>query len=51
MFDVSQQPLRTPAQASVNVVMREDMGTMADAAKFEGMEAQIERLQSSLSQG
>ena len=51
MFDLPQQPLRTPAQASVNVIMREDTGTMEDAAKYEGMESQIERLQTSVSQG
>jgi len=39
------QPMREPAQASVNVIMHEDMPRMQQESKYKGMEDQIERLQ------
>merc|ERR1711972_265972 len=38
------QPLRSPAQAAVNVLEHEDVRHMATAAKYKGMRDQTERL-------
>ena len=35
--DSFQQPLRNPPQASVNVVMHEDLPRMQEEAKYRGM--------------
>ena len=43
--------MRTPAQAAVNVIMREDIQKMEDKAKYDGIENQITRLQGTLAQG
>ena len=45
---VRQQPMRTPAQASVNVIMHEDVRKMSEAAKYAGIEDQIQRLQNGI---
>lgn len=39
------QPMRSPAAAAVNVVMREDVVKMKDQAKYQAMEDQTSRLQ------
>lgn len=39
------QPMREPAQASVNVIMREDMPGMQEQSKYKGMEDQLKQLQ------
>merc|ERR1712187_554952 len=39
------QPMRTPATASVNVIMKEDTAASFDAAKYKGIESQIESLE------
>merc|ERR1712048_153895 len=41
-------PLRSPAQASVNVEMHEDIPKMAYAAKYKGIANQAERLKRDL---
>merc|ERR1712190_674770 len=38
------QPLRSPAQAAVNVLEHEDVNKMEEAAKYKGIKEQIERL-------
>ena len=43
--------MRTPAQASVNAIVREDIDEMKDQAKYEGMKSQIERLQKEFPSG
>ena len=35
---VVQQPMRTPATASVNVIMKEDTAASFDVAKYKGIE-------------
>ena len=42
--------MRSPAQASVNVLVHEDMRKMKEAAKYEGMKNQIERLRAKFAQ-
>jgi len=37
--------MREPAQASVNVIMREDMPRMQEESKYKGMQDQIQQLQ------
>ena len=39
--------MRSPAQASVNVLVHEDMGRMGEAAKYKGMQSQLARLRAS----
>jgi len=39
------QPMREPAQASVNVIMHEDMPRILQESKYKGMEDQTEQLQ------
>jgi len=43
-----QQLLRTPAQAAVNIIEKEDVTTMQDAAKYDGMRSEIGRLRADL---
>ena len=45
------QSLRSPPQASVNVIMREDVHHMQDASKYEGMVDQTHRLQEEFRKG
>ena len=45
------QSLRSPPQASVNVIMREDVHHVQDAAKYEGMVDQTHRLQDEFRKG
>merc|ERR1712117_664669 len=42
------QPMREPAQASVNVIMHEDMQRMQEESKYKGMEEQIAQLQENI---
>merc|ERR1712187_188410 len=42
------QPLRSPAQASINVVMHEDIPRMVYMAKYKGIANQAERLKRDL---
>jgi len=44
------QPMRSPAQTSVNVIVREDLEKMRQTAKYKGMEAQAQRTQTQLRQ-
>ena len=39
------QPMRSPAMAAVNIIEREDMPVLEDAAKYKGMEDETDRLQ------
>lgn len=39
--------MRGPAQASVNVLVHEDIGRVGEAAKYKGMKSQIARLRAS----
>ena len=49
-FHCCQQFMRTPAQAKMNVVMREDLDTMRDEAKYLGMADQAKHLQKRIQQ-
>merc|ERR1712113_90075 len=39
------EALKTPPSASVNLIMREDLGSMRQASKYQGMQDQVRRLQ------
>lgn len=43
-----QQLLRTPAQAAVNIIEKEDVAAMQDEAKYAGMRSEIGRLRADL---
>ena len=45
------QPLRSPPQASVNVIMHEDVQRMKDESKYKGMVDQTHALQNEFRQG
>ena len=45
------QSLRSPPQAAVNVIMREDVQHMQDASKYKGMVYQTQALQNEFRQG
>merc|ERR1712166_31846 len=45
------QPMRSPAAAAVNVVMKEDVAELQDVAKYAAMENQIDRLHADFERG
>merc|ERR1719291_433615 len=44
-------PMRSPPQAAVNVIMREDVSGMQERSKYRGMESQIRRLRRQFAEG